>query len=94
MKGTGHTSAASPSTAVLEVVGHGVGHVYVSRRAAAVLAPEGAAIVPVVVRLVAAHRATKAARSEHAVGDAMVVIVSTPVALAIGVAGEDVAADA
>jgi hypothetical protein len=36
---TGTASGAQPS--VLEVVGHGVGHVYVSRAAANVLAPGG-----------------------------------------------------
>jgi hypothetical protein len=68
MKPAGRTVASSGSepAPVLEVVGNAVGHVILSRGAAAVLAPDGSPILPPLVALVAAHKASNQPRSEHA----------------------------
>ena len=47
---------------VLEVVGHDVGHVYITRAAADVLAPAGRPILPQLVALVAKHRTSNRSR--------------------------------
>lgn len=67
MTGTGHTVPASASqpAPVLEVVGGSVGHVYVTREAADVLAPSVGALLPALVAVVAEHRATGAEQSDH-----------------------------
>jgi hypothetical protein len=82
---------------VLEVVGHGVGHVYVSRAAAEVLAPRGAPILPPLVALLTAHKATRYARTEcteHRYGEVTLCVVHTATATVVGCQGEQVGADA
>jgi hypothetical protein len=80
---------------VLEVIGHDVGHVYVSRRAADLLAPGGAPILPALVALVAAHRACNQSRTEHRVADAVVcVVTAASAAIVVACPGEDLGAGA
>jgi hypothetical protein len=99
MKSAGRTARASGAqpASVLEVVGHGVGHVYVSRRAAEVLAPGGAPILPPLVALVMAHKANTHARTEcteHRYRDTVLCVVHTATATVVGCQGEQVGADA
>jgi hypothetical protein len=87
-------SAAQPGL-VLEVIGHDVGHVYVSRRAADTIAPGGASILPAIVRLVMAHRACNQSRTEHRFADAVVcVVTAASAAVVVACPGEDVGAGA
>jgi hypothetical protein len=94
--GTGRTVPASASqpAPVLEVVGNAVAHAILSRGAAAVLASDGSAILPPLVALVAAHKASKQTRSEHQFAGAVLVVVQTASAVVVGRQGEHVGADA
>lgn len=73
---------------VLEVVGNAVGRVILSRGAAAVLAPDGSPILPPLVELVAAHRATGEDLSEHRRGEVLLRVVRSPSGLVVGLANE------
>jgi hypothetical protein len=76
------------------VVGNAVGHVLLSRAAAAVLAPDGRAILPPLVALVAAHKASQQMRSEHQVAGVVLVVEQTASAVVVGRQGEHVGANA
>jgi hypothetical protein len=80
-------SAAQPAP-LLEVLGHAIGHVVITRNAAAVIAPAGRAILPPLVALVTAHKATTHTRTEHRYGDVVLCVITTPTAVVIGCQGE------
>jgi hypothetical protein len=89
-------ASVAPPT-VLEVIGHGIGHVYVSRAAANVLAPCGQPILPPLVALITAHKARTPARTEcteHRYGDTVLCVVHTATCTVVGCQGEQVGADA
>jgi len=78
--------ARAPHPPVLEVIGTGIGHVVIQREAADLIAPLGSPILPALVTLISAHRATGLTQSEHRCGDAIVRVVQATTALVVGVA--------
>jgi hypothetical protein len=81
-------ATASPPASVLEVIGHDVGHVVITRAAAAVIAPAGSPILPALVALIAAHKASNRPRTEHRYRDAVLWVVQATSALVVGRQGE------
>jgi hypothetical protein len=94
MKGAERTvvARASQPASVLEVVGHDIGHVYVSRAAADTIAPGGAPILPALVALIAAHKARQQPRTVHRHGDVFVCVITTASGIVVGQEGEHVGA--
>ena len=78
---------ATQATA-LEVIGTGIGHVVIQREAADLLAPLGSPILPALLTLVEAHRATGKEFSEHRRGDVLLRVVNAPSGLGVGMANE------
>src|SRR5262245_38038999 len=78
--------APQAPSSLLEVIGAGVGHVVIQREAADLIAPLGSPILPGLVTLISAHRATGLNQSEHRCGDAIVRVVACATALVVGVA--------
>jgi RNA recognition motif-containing protein len=60
-------ASESPPASVLEVVGHDIGRVFITRAAADVIAPGVRPILPPLVALLAEHTARGDARTEHRV---------------------------
>src|SRR5262249_54932621 len=73
--------------------GHDIGHVFITRAAADVIAPGGSPILPPLVALIAKHTASDQ-RTEHRYGGVVVVVVPTPTALVVGRQGEHIGAAA